>query len=113
MYVCMNRWIDGQIEGWMDEWTDKKRTDVIVSCLSLQVLATGLSAIYSSLPTSVELSDDEWHSPLSELEMSVPQLKKFMQALSFCNSVLQVIPSLHVQYINIHEVQRIKLRVIC
>ena len=55
-----------------------------------QVLATGLSALYSSLPTNVQLTEDDWHSPLSQFELVVPELKKFLQTLSYCNSVLQV-----------------------
>eukprot|EP00731_Ephydatia_muelleri_P030662 Em0022g176a len=57
-----------------------------------QVLATGLSALYSELPTSVEIVVDEWQSPLPVIEASVPQLRRFIQSLDFCNSVLQVAP---------------------
>ena len=60
--------------------------------LLLKVLATGLSALYSDLPTSVEIVVDEWQSPLPVIETSVPQLRRFIQSLEFCNSVLQVSP---------------------
>jgi len=58
-----------------------------------QVLATGLSALYSELPTSREITVEEWQSPLPVIDAAVPELRKFTQALSFCNSVLQVGPS--------------------
>ena len=54
------------------------------------MLATGLSGLYSLLPTSVDLIEDDWVSPLTHLQDTVPELKSFMQALSYCNSVLQV-----------------------
>ena len=58
---------------------------------SIQVLATGLSALYSDLPTTCSYSMDEWQSPLPVIEASVPELGRFYQALDFCNSVLQVL----------------------
>lgn len=57
---------------------------------SIQVLATGLSALYSDLPTTCSYSVDEWQSPLPVIEGCVPELSRFYQALEFCNSVLQV-----------------------
>ncbi len=33
---------------------------------------------------------DEWQSPLPVIEKAVPELRVFIQALDFCNSVLQV-----------------------
>ena len=54
------------------------------------MLATGLSGLYSLLPTSLDLIEDDWVSPLTHLQDTVPELKSFMQALSYCNSVLQV-----------------------
>jgi hypothetical protein len=58
-----------------------------------QVLATGLSGLYSSLPMNIELPEDNWLSPLSHL-LAVPGLKKILASLSFCNSVLQMAPLL-------------------
>ena len=58
-----------------------------------QVLATGLSALYSELPTSRDISVEEWQSPLPVIETAVPELRRFTQALTFCNSVLQVRPT--------------------
>ncbi|CAI8048034.1 UPF0518 protein CG3558 [Geodia barretti] len=55
-----------------------------------QVLATGLSGLYSDLPTSVSYSVDEWQSPLPVIESCVPGLAQFYLALDFCNSVLQI-----------------------
>ena len=56
-----------------------------------QVLATGLSALYSDLPTTFSYCVEEWQSPLPVIESSVPGLDRFYQALDFCNSVLQVV----------------------
>ena len=54
------------------------------------MLATGLSALYSDLPSTRDLIVDEWQSPLPVIVDTVPELKTFVQALDFCNSVLQV-----------------------
>lgn len=54
------------------------------------MLATGLSATYSQLPLTITIQSEEWESPLAGFEQHVPEIKKFMQALSYCNSVLQV-----------------------
>ena len=64
--------------------------EVAIVSPCLQVLATGLSALYSELPTSADITLDEWQSVLPVIEGAVPELKRFTQALSFCNSVLQV-----------------------
>lgn len=58
--------------------------------LSLQVLATGLSALYSSLPRKIEVQGDDWHALRREDWMSVSSLKLFMNSLEFCNAVVQV-----------------------
>ncbi|CAM5073539.1 unnamed protein product [Natator depressus] len=54
------------------------------------VLATGLSALYSSLPRKIEVRADDWHSLRREDWMGVPALVLFMNSLEFCNAVLQV-----------------------
>ena len=58
--------------------------------LSPKVLATGLSGLYSELPSSREIAVDDWQSPLPVIEEAVPELRRSTQALNFCNSVLQV-----------------------
>lgn len=58
--------------------------------LSLQVLATGLSALYSSLPRKIEVQGDDWHALRREDWMGVSSLKLFMNSLEFCNAVVQV-----------------------
>ena len=55
-----------------------------------QVLATGLSGLYSELPSSREIIVDDWQSPIPVIEVAVPELRRSTQALNFCNSVLQV-----------------------
>ncbi len=65
-------------------------TVVTASVVVIQVLATGLSALYSDLPSTRDLIVDEWQSPLPVIADAVPELHSFIQALDFCNSVLQV-----------------------
>ncbi|XP_036429193.1 FTS and Hook-interacting protein homolog [Colossoma macropomum] len=54
------------------------------------VLATGLSALYSSLPRKIEVRGDDWHALRREDWMGVPSLVLFMNSLEFCNAVVQV-----------------------
>ncbi len=67
-----------------------------LSCLvwsisvSSQVLATGLSALYSSLPRKIEVRGDDWHALRREDWMCVSSLVLFMNSLEFCNAVVQV-----------------------
>ncbi|XP_068185411.1 FHF complex subunit HOOK-interacting protein 1B [Antennarius striatus] len=54
------------------------------------VLATGLSALYSSLPRKIEVRGDDWHALRREDWMVVSSLVLFMNSLEFCNAVVQV-----------------------
>ncbi|XP_061057349.1 FHF complex subunit HOOK-interacting protein 1B isoform X4 [Eubalaena glacialis] len=54
------------------------------------VLATGLSALYSSLPRKIEVPGDDWHCLRREDWLGVPALALFMNSLEFCNAVIQV-----------------------
>uniref|UniRef100_A0A8C5ECD3 FHF complex subunit HOOK-interacting protein 1B n=1 Tax=Gouania willdenowi TaxID=441366 RepID=A0A8C5ECD3_GOUWI len=54
------------------------------------VLATGLSALYSSLPRKIEVRGDDWHALRREDWMSVSSLVLFMNSFEFCNAVVQV-----------------------
>ncbi|KAJ7320021.1 hypothetical protein JRQ81_019532 [Phrynocephalus forsythii] len=54
------------------------------------VLATGLSALYSSLPRKLEVRGDDWHFLRREDWIGVPSLALFMSSLEFCNAVVQV-----------------------
>ncbi|XP_061579057.1 FHF complex subunit HOOK-interacting protein 1B [Cololabis saira] len=54
------------------------------------VLATGLSALYSSLPRKIEARGDDWHALRREDWMGVSSLVLFMNSLEFCNAVVQV-----------------------
>ncbi|XP_051259096.1 FHF complex subunit HOOK interacting protein 1B [Dicentrarchus labrax] len=54
------------------------------------VLATGLSALYSSLPRKIEVRGDDWHALRREDWMCVSSLVLFMNSLEFCNAVVQV-----------------------
>ncbi|NXI60258.1 F16A1 protein, partial [Chloroceryle aenea] len=54
------------------------------------VLATGLSGLYSSLPTKLEENTEEWHCLLKDDWLLSPALVQFMNSLEFCNAVIQV-----------------------
>ncbi|XP_061685455.1 FHF complex subunit HOOK-interacting protein 1A [Syngnathoides biaculeatus] len=54
------------------------------------VLATGLSGLYSSLPTKLETPSDEWHYLHRDDWIRVPPLVQFLNSLEFCNAVIQV-----------------------
>lgn len=63
----------------------------LVQLLSvLQVLATGLSGLYSSLPTKLEVPSEEWHCLHKEDWLQMPSLVQFLNSLEFCNAVTQV-----------------------
>ncbi|XP_067897167.1 FHF complex subunit HOOK-interacting protein 1A [Heterodontus francisci] len=65
------------------------------------VLATGLSGLYSSLPTKLEVKTDEWHYLQREDWMHIPALVQFMNSLEFCNAVIQVAhPMIRNQLVN-------------
>uniref|UniRef100_A0A8C6NU23 FHF complex subunit HOOK interacting protein 1A n=1 Tax=Nothobranchius furzeri TaxID=105023 RepID=A0A8C6NU23_NOTFU len=54
------------------------------------VLATGLSGLYSSLPTKLEVPNEEWHCLHKVDWMRMPSLVQFLNSLEFCNAVIQV-----------------------
>ncbi|XP_076003903.1 FHF complex subunit HOOK-interacting protein 1A [Genypterus blacodes] len=54
------------------------------------VLATGLSGLYSSLPTKLEVPNEEWHCLHREDWLQMPSLVQFLNSLEFCNAVIQV-----------------------
>lgn len=56
----------------------------------VQVLATGLSGLYSSLPTKLEVPSEEWHCLHREDWLRMPALVQFLNSLEFCNAVIQV-----------------------
>lgn len=56
----------------------------------LKVLATGLSGLYSSLPTKLDLPSEEWHCLHREDWQQLPALVQFLNSLEFCNAVIQV-----------------------
>ncbi|XP_041838464.1 protein FAM160A1 isoform X2 [Melanotaenia boesemani] len=54
------------------------------------VLATGLSGLYSSLPTKLDIPSEEWHCLNKEDWLKMPSLVQFLNSLEFCNAVIQV-----------------------
>ncbi|XP_040274474.1 protein FAM160A1 [Bufo bufo] len=63
---------------------------IVESTYFCPVLATGLSGLYSSLPTKLDDKGEEWHCLVKEDWLQVPSLIQFMNSLEFCNSVIQV-----------------------
>jgi len=70
-------------------WTVGKSTYFSFG-FEIQVLATGLSGLYSSLPTKLEEKGEEWHCLLKDEWLLSPALVQFMNSLEFCNAVIQV-----------------------
>lgn len=66
------------------------RQDYFAFSFQMQVLATGLSGLYSSLPTKLEEKGEEWHCLLKDDWLLLPPLVQFMNSLEFCNAVIQV-----------------------
>ncbi|XP_051983243.1 FHF complex subunit HOOK interacting protein 1A-like [Xyrauchen texanus] len=54
------------------------------------VLATGLSGLYSSLPTKLNVPAEDWHCLHREDWLELPALVQFLNPLEFCNAVIQV-----------------------
>lgn len=69
------------------------------------MLATGLSGLYSSLPTKLEEKGEEWHCLLKDDWLLLPPLVQFMNSLEFCNAVIQVRPCAGSLLIFIHVVE--------
>ena len=55
-----------------------------------QVLATGLSGLYSSLPRKITPENDSWYMLTDEDCSHIPDLHMFLNSLDFCNAVVQV-----------------------
>nr|CAB3244292.1 protein FAM160A1-like [Phallusia mammillata] len=58
------------------------------------VLATGLSALYSTLPRHMVVRTDDWHCLQRSDWSQVPSLINFMNSFEFCNSVIEVAHSI-------------------
>lgn len=54
------------------------------------VLVTGLCGLYSSLPNSIEIHSHDWFRITADDVVDMPELTLFMNALEFCNAVVQV-----------------------
>uniref|UniRef100_A0A915HNX3 FHF complex subunit HOOK-interacting protein C-terminal domain-containing protein n=1 Tax=Romanomermis culicivorax TaxID=13658 RepID=A0A915HNX3_ROMCU len=54
------------------------------------VLATGLSALLSSLPHNLHKCSEDWHTVVDSDLDSCSELKLFYNAIEFCNAVVQV-----------------------
>lgn len=74
------------------------------SCFVFQVLATGLSGLYSDLPTSLDIPSEDWYSLERGLWATFPELVSFLRSLEFCNNVIQVFTSCSLSILDIIEV---------
>ncbi|XP_067641317.1 FHIP family protein GG24907 isoform X3 [Eurosta solidaginis] len=54
------------------------------------LLVTGLGGLYSRLPNSIEITAIDWHRITPDDVTDIPELTLFMNALEFCNAVVQV-----------------------
>lgn len=54
------------------------------------VLVTGLGGLYSLLPNTIEIVTVDWHRITSDDVAEIAELTAFMNALEFCNAVVQV-----------------------
>ncbi|XP_012158874.1 UPF0518 protein GJ17503 isoform X2 [Ceratitis capitata] len=54
------------------------------------LLVTGLGGLYSRLPNSIEITSIDWHRITPDDVTEIPELTLFMNALEFCNAVVQV-----------------------
>lgn len=54
------------------------------------VLVTGLGGLYSLLPNTIEIATADWHRITSDDVAEIDELTAFMNALEFCNAVVQV-----------------------
>lgn len=54
------------------------------------VLATGLSGLFSDLPTSLDIPSEDWYSLERGLWATFPELVSFLRSLEFCNNVIQI-----------------------
>lgn len=62
----------------------------LMGLLCTQVLATGLSGLYSSLPIKLDIPSEDWHCLHREDWLQMPSLVQFLNSLEFCNAVIQV-----------------------
>lgn len=56
----------------------------------LQVLATGLSGLYSALPRKLEIESPDWHRLTTDDINDIPELSQFINSLEFCNAVAKI-----------------------
>lgn len=54
------------------------------------VLVTGLGGLYSVLPNSIEITALDWHRITPDDVAEIPELNSFINALEFCNALVQV-----------------------
>ncbi|CAH2301160.1 Hypothetical predicted protein [Pelobates cultripes] len=74
---------------------------IVESTFFCPVLATGLSGLYSTLPTKLEPKGEEWNCLIKADWAQIPALIQFLNSLEFCNAVIQVAhPLIRVQLVD-------------
>ncbi|KAM8939085.1 FHF complex subunit HOOK-interacting protein 1A [Pelodytes ibericus] len=74
---------------------------IVESTFFCPVLATGLSGLYSTLPTKLDAKGEEWHCLMKADWLEIPALIQFLNSLEFCNAVIQVAhPLIRVQLVD-------------
>lgn len=56
----------------------------------LQILAAGLSGLYSALPTALDVTNDDWYCINTDMVASSPELQGFVKAVRYCCEVVHV-----------------------
>lgn len=82
--------------------------------VTFQVLATGLSALYSDLPSSLDIPSEDWYSLERGLWATFPELVSFLTSLEFCNNVIQVdVHFVSCLYVHVNNLARPAFLVFC
>ena len=72
----------------LDEW--RGSSIVYAFLVWWQVLATGLSGLYSSLPRKITPPSEDWYALTEDDCHRIVDLQMFLNSLEFCNAVVQV-----------------------
>ena len=71
-----------------------------------QLLATGLSGLYSSLPRRLDYPSDDWNHFSAEDITACPALAMFLNSLEFCNAVVQVQTTSHLDRLSVNKITK-------
>ena len=63
--------------------------EVYTNCF-FKILAAGLSGLYSSLPTALDINHDDWYCINKDMLTDSKEINNFVEALRFCCEVMKV-----------------------